>query len=446
MRRIKLIAILLIFQLKIDAQSWSNLGNGTSGTPDGIVLASANYKGEIYAGGNFTTAGDIAAGHIAKWDGTGWQPLLTGTNGPVRAMAVYNNELYVAGNFTVAGGVATYNIAKWNGVSWDSVGSEFHSGAISALTADTVNNILYAGGTFGVLAGDPGNNIAKWNGSAWSSVGIGVNSTIRALAMFQGNLYAGGYFTQAGSVSVQYVAKWNGTSWSSTYSGFDSWVYALTEYNSELYAGGDFSFASGAYAFSIAKCAGGSWAPVGGGMATPGGPRTVYALKVFGSDLYAGGQFKSSGGILTNGISKWNGISWSPLGSGINGASLFPAVTTIASDSSGIYIGGGFANTGTTVVNNIAKWTTVAGINENEKIHSFSVFPNPFSDKATIKLDEHLINSQLILTDELGIEKRNITFSGHQFLLEKEELIAGIYFLKIVSGNKIMVRKIIIIE
>ena len=44
------------------------------------------------------------------------------------------------------------------------------------------------------------------------------------------------------------------------------------------------------------------------------------ALAVSGSDLYAGGGFTTAGGSAANYIAKWDGSSWSALGSGMNGA------------------------------------------------------------------------------------------------------------------------------
>jgi hypothetical protein len=43
----------------------------------------------------------------------------------------------------------------------------------------------------------------------------------------------------------------------------------------------------------------------------------VLALAVSGSDLYAGGEFTTAGGISAANIAKWNGSSWSALGSGM---------------------------------------------------------------------------------------------------------------------------------
>jgi trimeric autotransporter adhesin len=36
-------------------------------------------------------------------------------------LAVYGGSLYAGGNFTTAGGVAAPNIARWNGSAWFAV-------------------------------------------------------------------------------------------------------------------------------------------------------------------------------------------------------------------------------------------------------------------------------------------------------------------------------------
>src|SRR5438477_245468 len=46
----------------------------------------------------------------------------------------------------------------------------------------------------------------------------------------------------------------------------------------------------------------------------------VFGLAVSGGDLYAGGKFTTAGGSAANYIAKWDGSSWSALGSGIGGS------------------------------------------------------------------------------------------------------------------------------
>ena len=49
-----------------------------------------------------------------------------------------------------------------------------------------------------------------------------------------------------------------------------------------------------------------------------GNTPTVFALAASGGDVYAGGFFGTAGGIPAANIAKWNGSSWSELGSGMD--------------------------------------------------------------------------------------------------------------------------------
>jgi len=78
---------------------------------------------------------------------------------------------------------------------------------------------------------------------------------------------------------------------------------------------------------------------------------TIYALAVYNGDLYAGGTFVESGGETVNHIARWNGESWSALGSGVNGI-----VRTMLVHDDSLYIGGHFTTVGEIVTNHIARW------------------------------------------------------------------------------------------
>src|SRR5438876_1002688 len=68
---------------------------------------------------------------------------------------------------------------------------------------------------------------------------------------------------------------------------------------------------------------------------------TVFALAVSGSDLYAGGYFTTAGGISATNIARWNGSSWTALGSGMN-----DQVDALAVSGSDLYAGGYFTTAG----------------------------------------------------------------------------------------------------
>ena len=98
-------------------------------------------SGSLYAGGGFTTAGDVTANYIAQWDGTSWSALGSGMSGGnpyahVKSLAIDDSgALYAGGDFTTAGGVTVNNIAKWDGSAWSALGTGT-AGGVCALTVD----------------------------------------------------------------------------------------------------------------------------------------------------------------------------------------------------------------------------------------------------------------------------------------------------------------------
>src|SRR5205085_10483935 len=122
---------------------------------------------------------DVVANHIARWDGTGWSVLGSGTDTSVLAVAVSGTDLYAGGYFNTAGGIAATNIAKWDGTSWSALGSgmggacPFKCPHVTALAVS--GSRLYAGGLFTTAGGVAATNIAKWDGSGWTALGAGIN-------------------------------------------------------------------------------------------------------------------------------------------------------------------------------------------------------------------------------------------------------------------------------
>src|SRR5438094_8851525 len=106
----------------------------------------------------------------------------------------------------------------------------------------------------------------------------------------------------------------------------------------DVYAGGDFLRAGGGLVFRIAKWNGSSWSALGSGMGGfPGYIGAVFALAASGNDIYAGGFFATAGGVDAKDIAKWNGSTWSALGSGVTGAA-YPFAWSRAESGSDVYV------------------------------------------------------------------------------------------------------------
>lgn len=210
---------------KWDGSTWSSLGSGMSAEFGfGVNALAIDGAGNLYAAGAFSSAGGITAACIAKWDGHVWSALGTvesgvpGINNVVNALAMDGaGNLYAGGNFSTAGSVSASRVAKWDGSAWSALGSGI-TNVVSALAVDSTGN-LYAGGGFAIAGGVATNRIAKWDGSAWSPLGSGTTLAggqgVNALAVDgDGNLYVGGIFSTAGGVSAKNIAKWDGSAWS----------------------------------------------------------------------------------------------------------------------------------------------------------------------------------------------------------------------------------------
>ncbi len=123
-------------------------------------------------------------------------------------------------------------------------------------------------------------------------------------------------------------------------------VETLATNGVDLFVGGHFAAAGNVVANHIAKWDGSTWSALGTGM-----DDGVLALAVNGGDLYAGGMFTTAGGVTANGIAKWDGSTWSALGSGMD-----RWVKALAVSGGGLYAGGFFTTAGGVTANHIAKW------------------------------------------------------------------------------------------
>jgi hypothetical protein len=314
-----------------DGSDWNALGSALSGAVETLAI----YGSDLYVGGTFGFAGEVAVRNVAKWNGSGWSALGAGTNGTVYAIAVSGSDVYVGGSFSLAGGVVnTSRISRWDGSAWNALGMGL-SNTVFALKVS--GSDVYVGGAFsdagGILQAD---RIARWDGTTWNALGTGVNSTVETIEVSGGDVYVGGTFSSAGGVAnTSYIARWDGSVWNALSAGTDGPVTAIAVSGSDVYVGGSFSSAGGvSYTDSVARWDGASWHALGLG----GGIGGVSALAATSSNVFVAGSFSSIGGISANRIAMWNGSAWLPLGSGFSNS-----VTSLALTGNDLYVGGYFS-------------------------------------------------------------------------------------------------------
>jgi hypothetical protein len=349
----------------------------------------------LYAAGIFPTGASSSSNGVAKWDGSTWTPIGNGQfyGDWVNTLAVFDDgtgpALYAGGLIKSIGGVFTNAIAKWDGSKWSRLGSG--SGIRSPHNSSTVLSLavfddgsgpaLYVGGNFVHAGGLVANNIAKWDGSTWSTLDNGIPGFVTALGVFDDGagpaLYAGGLLFDNSGTPTNGIVKWDGSSFATVGGGMTGTIAVPRVLDFEvfddgsrpaLYAGGLFTTAGGVEASSIAKWDGSTWSALGNVV----NRFRLYALTVFddgsGPALYAGGERISSGDTVNNSIARWDGSSWSAMGTGINGSgallSLQVNALTVFDDGTGpsLFTGGIFLEAGGATSNFIAEWTGCADI------------------------------------------------------------------------------------
>ncbi|MCB2156018.1 hypothetical protein KQI84_14160 [bacterium] len=342
---------------------------GVAGTVHVVETDGSN----IYIGGEFNAVCGVRANNVAKWNGSSWSALWTGTNGPVYAIDVApDGSAYIGGYFTEAGGISVNHIARWGGNSWSKLGvgddNGVHpDGSVRSIYARG-NSEIYVGGGFSRVAGSivTAMNIALWNGQQWSALDWGVaNSSmgggeVNCMVDMGGSIYVGGGFSVAGSTyenGFMDVAQWNGTSWSKLGGGVGGYAHAMTEYQGNLVVTGLFYSAGRTDVGNIASWNPTlqTWSPIGD---TGTFQDTLRAAKVIGGDLYVAGDSDFNG--LT--FKYWDGATWNPVNVQIRGdRNGDPLIYSIATNGNNrVYFGGSF-RTDTLFHENLAGFGEVTG-------------------------------------------------------------------------------------
>ena len=365
-----------------DVSTWSPLGAGTDGPVYSLSLSGTN----LLVGGEFTTAGGIAAANAAIADvsdfpaAVSWSAAGSGTNGAVYAI-VFDGEgtPSIGGNFTESGTGAAMPYLGSYSYLWSAMGEVSGGAATYGLNAEVIavtvyGTDIYIGGAFTHVGDIDANRIAKYDTltGTWSALGDGIGDGYVYQILVEsvsGDVYAGGSFTQAGGSGITAVARWDGSSWNQLGEGLSGagalggpLVYDLAQVGSDIYVAGSFTSPGD----GIVKYTPGTDTLTALGSGLDGG--AAFSLEAIGTSLYVGGYFMSADSAAANCIAKYDTVleSWSALGGGITGAGAIgvPIVYTIEGVGTDLYVGGQFSTAGVTAVSNVAKYDTLIGGND----------------------------------------------------------------------------------
>jgi trimeric autotransporter adhesin len=226
---------------------------------------------------------------------------------------------------------------------------------------------VYACGSFVAADANPAGSVVRWNGASWQPVGTSGPTAYGMTSIATGanaGLYTGGK-TNGWPTFSAYVRKWNGAAWTPFGLPFDAEIRTLSSFDfgtgPTAVAGGAFvHVAGGPQVNGVARWNGTAWAPLGTGIGGAGA--TVHATAVYddgtGPALHAAGLFATAGGVPASSIAKWDGNAWVPLGSGITGGQATVYELEVYDDGSGpsLYAAGKFDTAGGITASNVAKW------------------------------------------------------------------------------------------
>ena len=252
---------------------------------------------------------------------------------------------------------------------------------------DGASPVLYVvGGYAGAGSGNVGASIARWTGAEWLGGGgvLGSGSCIDcpvgvyAVVSHPGSslLTVAGtfaYVAYAVLVPADNIAAWDGQDWHALGTGLqgspllptgNALVYYDDGSGPVLYVGGMFWGAGGLSSLGIVRWDGTSWSDVGSGLVA--GPiinnyflEMITQFAVFddgaGPALYGAGNFVEVDGLQVGHIARWDGQNWSDVGGGANGPI---GALAVFDDGAGpaLYVGGRFTSVGGVAANNIARW------------------------------------------------------------------------------------------
>jgi hypothetical protein len=276
---------------------------------------------------------------------------------------------------------------------------------VEALVLD--GDDLYVAGSFTSLDNIPVGNVLHWDGTSWSMMAFGMQTTVRDLAFYDGDLYAAGDFVATdGGVTVNHVSRWDGTAWQPVGTGTSGSVHRLTALSNRLFLGGSFAQAGGAPASNVAVYDGVSYAPLALGV-----NNDVDAIAIGSGKVFFGGLFTTAGGNPSPYFGVW---------------SMTP----------------------TAVTQSVPRLTHLAG-----------AYPNPFNPSTRIRYQvSESGHVSLAIYDVRGArirvlvdESQNATSATHSVTWDGKTdtgspASSGVYFVRLVTASAADVLKIVMIK
>jgi hypothetical protein len=226
---------------RLEGGVWTTL----PGVFSGYVKTLTYIGGSLYAGGTFSSVGNVQARTVARWNGATWVALGDPQFYEVKELAVYGDTVYVVA--TTAQNQSYGVVSRWDGATWTVLGTSY--GHIYAMVV-TPGGDLYVAGSIGSINNVDARIVARWRAGAWEalphdfqplpSVGPYFAGAYALEVGPDGAVYMGGRFASAGTPAMKNIARYDGA-WTPLGSGIDGVVLDLALSGGNLYVGGRLS-------------------------------------------------------------------------------------------------------------------------------------------------------------------------------------------------------------
>lgn len=336
----------------------TGLATNWNPAPNGLPYTLAISGQTLYTAGRFLTIGGQTRRGIAALSlDTGLASTLNVSgNDNITTLAISGQMLYIGGSFTTIGSRTQPNLAamdlttglitSWSPVVNDTVTSIGVSGPA-----------IYIGGQFSLIGGTVRNYIAALNTNTGMATDWNpdANLAVRAVGVSGSTVYVGGSFTRIGGQSRNALAALDATTglanltWNPNANNnsttFPGSVSKLAISGQTVYIHGNFINVGGQPRSQLAAL------DATTGLATawnPGSPGAINTFVISGQTLYLGGVFSSVAGQPRTGCAAFDtstGLltAWNPSLSTTANALVINSITTSGSTA---YIAGNFVSSG----------------------------------------------------------------------------------------------------
>jgi len=248
----------------------------------------------------------------------------------------------------------SYVLALPAAIAAQDVAPAAFDGPVTSIAVDSSTGLVVVGGAFASVNGLPAANIAVYKDGAWTSLGEGTDNTVNDVAIFDGSIVAGGeFFSASGADSTTFLAEWKEDSWRSVGSIENGRVTAIATGEGTLVVGGHFFEINGARIEGIGRFDGEAWEPLGAGIwaAFFEPDANPWSIEIVGDSVLVGGDVSSASGSVFRYLGLWDGNEWLSFGEP-NGI----ATVVHVGDAGHVYVGGGFTSIGGVQATRVAYW------------------------------------------------------------------------------------------